>query len=256
RRPTVVVMRVDGFSPAGETGPALPPLADQLLGAAQSTDARLVPARAFAVRALAAQPAESVTEHLIVLCDERSLPADLRRAACEALGGREVGADIVLAALERRASYLAETHAPPVGALATVAARLRESRAVPLLIGHLRDPETSLADFPALCAALAQLGDRAAVEPLQDFLWLYHADGEDPGLAVALGHVARAPVALAGPVGREEIERVLDAPFTPPAIRAQLGAALQETEGAEASSEERSSSPRSAGAEDEVAARR
>lgn len=256
RRPSVVVMRVDGFSPAGETGPALPPLADQLLGAAQSTDARLVPARAFAVRALAAQPAESVTEHLIVLCDERSLPADLRRAACEALGGREVGADIVLAALERRASYLAETHAPPVGALATVAARLRESRAVPLLIGHLRDPETSLADFPALCAALAQLGDRAAVEPLQDFLWLYHADGEDPGLAVALGHVARALVALAGPVGREEIERVLDAPFTPPAIRAQLGAALQETEGAEASSEERSSSPRSAGAEDEVAARR
>jgi hypothetical protein len=187
----------------------------------------LVPARAFAVRQLAGQPEASVTEHLIVLCDERSLPADLRRAACDALGGRELGADAVLAALGRRASYLAETRAPPVGALATAAARLGERRAVPLLIGHLRDPETALTDFPALAAALGQLGDNAAAEPLEDFLWLYHAEGEDPALAAALGHVARGLLALAGPVGREAVEAVMDAPFTSPGVRAQLAAALQ-----------------------------
>ncbi len=225
--PSVVALRIDGFTPGGDAGPALPPLADQLLGAAQSTDARLVPARAFAVRQLAGQPEASVTEHLIVLCDERSLPADLRRAACDALGGRELGADAVLAALGRRASYLAETHAPPVGALATAAARLGERRAVPLLIGHLRDPETALGDFPALAAALARLGDDAAVEPLEDFLWLYHAEGDDPALAAALGHVARGLLGLAGPVGRETVEGVMDAPFTSPAVRAQLTAALQ-----------------------------
>lgn len=225
--PSVVALRIEGFTPPSEAGPAPPPLADQLLGAAQSTDARLVPARAFAVRQLAAQPEAGVTEHLIVLCDERALPADLRRAACEALGGRELGGDAVLAALGRRASYLAGTRPPPVGALATVAARMGEPRAVPLLIGHLRDPETPLADFPALAAALAQLADETAVEPLEDFLWLYHAEGEDPALAAALGHVARALVTLAGPVGRDEVQRVMDAPFTTAAVRAQLAAALQ-----------------------------
>lgn len=229
RRPTVVVFRAENFSPSGEARMAPASLADQLLGAARNTDARLVPARAFAVRHLAAQADESVTEHLIVLCDEPSLPADLRRTACDALGMREVGADLVLAALGRRASYLEETRSPPVGALATVAARLGERRAVPLLIEHLRDPETSLADFPALCAALVQLGDRAAIAPLEQFLWLYHADGADPALAIALGHVARALVTLAGEAGREQVTRILGGPFTAPPVRAQLGIALRET---------------------------
>lgn len=229
-RPTVVTLRLDGFEPSGEIGPELPPLADQLLGAAQNTDARLVPGRAYAVRLLASQPDAGVTEHLIILCDEASLPADLRRAACDALGGRELGADAVLSALGRRASYLTDTRPPPVGALATAAARLGERRAVPLLLAHLRDPHTSLADLPALCAALGALGDRAAAEPLTDFLWLYHAENDDEALAAGLGAAARALVALSGPVGREEVQRVAEAPFTPPRIRAQLSAALAQPE--------------------------
>ena len=224
-RPNVVAIRAEGFSPAGQTGPEPPPLAEQLLAAAQSTDARLVPARAFAVRLLAAQADAGVTEHLIVLCDEASLPADLRRAACEALGERELGPEAVLAALGRRANYLTGTRAPPVGALAAAAARLGERRAVPLLIAHLRDPHTELADLPALCDALARLGDGSAAEPLADFLWLYHAEHDDEALALALGAAARALVALSGPVGREEVRRIADAPFTPPRIRAQLLAA-------------------------------
>ncbi len=229
-RPSVVTLRVGRFAPSGELGPELPPLADQLLSAAQNTDARLVPGREFAVRLLAAQPDEGVTEHLIVLCDATGLPGELRQAACNALGGRELGADAVLTALGRRASYLTGTRPPPVGALATAAARLNERRAVPLLIAHLRDPHTRLEALPGLCAALARLGDHAAAEPLQDFLWLYHADGDNEALAAALGAAAQALVALSGPVGREEVQHIADAPFTQPRVRAALLAALRPAE--------------------------
>lgn len=226
-RPTAVALRIDGFEPSGEPGPGLPPLADQLLGAVQSTDARLVPARAFAVRLLAGQEDAGVTERLIVLCDDRSIPDELRRAACDSLGGRSIGGDAIVASLQRRASYLTDTRPPPVGALATVAARQRERRAVPLLLGHLRDPATPIQDVTAIANALGELGDASAASPLEDFLWLYHAEADDEALASALGAVARAVVALAGPAGRDEVQHVADAPFTPPRIRAALLSALR-----------------------------
>ncbi len=238
QHPSVVALRIGGFTPPDEApAAALPPLADQLLGAAMNTDTRLVPGRAYAVRLLAAQPAEGVTERLIVLCDDASLPAELHGAACDALSTRDVGSDAVLAALERHASFLTGTHAPPVGALAMAAAQQNERRAVPLLLAQLRDPETPDAALVPLADALARLGDDSAMEPLSDFLWLYHADSNDETLAQGLGAVGRALIALGGPSGREEVQRVSDAPFTTPEVRAQLTAALQAEQGDEGSEE-------------------
>lgn len=225
-RPTVVALRLDGFEPAGDPGPRLPSLSDQLLAAVQSTDARLLPARAYAVGLLAGQDDAGVTERLIVLCDDAQVPADLRRSACQSLEGRALGSDAVLAALQRRANYLSGTRPPPVGALAAVAARQGERRAVPLLLGHLRDPATAPGDLAGIASALGRLGDASAVQPLTDFVWLYHAESDDEALAAALGAAARAMVELAGPRGREEVQRVLDAPFTTPRARAQLQAAV------------------------------
>lgn len=228
--PTVAAIRLGGFEPSGTPGPEPGLLAEQLLTTVQNTDARLVPGRAFAVRALAASDDAAVTEHVIVLCDDRALPAPLREAACEAVGGRTSGSDAVIRALGRHASFLEDTTAPPVGPLATAAARMSERRAVPHLVSHLRDPDTALADVPALAAALAALGDRSAVEPLRDYLWLYHADGDDEGLAPALGGVARALVQLDGPPGLEAVRELLEAPFTSDEARAALAGALEAAE--------------------------
>ncbi len=225
--PTVAAIRLGGFEPSGAPGPEPGFLAEQLLASVQNTDARLVPGRAFAVRALAGSDDAAVTEHVIVLCDDRALPAPLREAACEAVGGRASGNDAVVRALGRHASFLEDTNAPPVGPLATAAARMSERRAVPLLVSHLRDPDTALADVPALAAGLAALGDRSAVEPLRDYLWLYHADGDDDGLAPALGGVARALVQLDGPPGIEAVRELLEAPFTSDEARAALAGALE-----------------------------
>ena len=89
-----------------------------MLAAAQDQDARLVPARLFAVSALAHMPQADATADLIELCDSPRLAPPVRERACVELNQRSIGADHLLTALERHAGYLEGTTAPPVGALA------------------------------------------------------------------------------------------------------------------------------------------
>jgi hypothetical protein len=231
---TAVSLRIGGLAPSAE-GAAPAPLRDQLLAAAQSRDARLVPGRAFAVRALAALGDPEVAPHILTLCDDRALPAELRRAACDALSETALGPDVVLAALERRASFLADTSAPPSAALARAAARLGERRAVPHLIAHLRHPDTPIESIPAIAAALAQLTDPSAVEALSAFLWLYRAEGEEEAMAQALAAVARALAQLGA---RTTIDEALAAPFTSANVRQRVGSALEELAREQASAEQ------------------
>ena len=60
------------------------------------------------------------------------------------------------------------------------------------MIAHLKDPNTRSRDLPALVAALGELGDAAAGEPLADFFRLYHADPIDEHLVAALELVPAA----------------------------------------------------------------
>jgi hypothetical protein len=202
------------------------PLRDQLLAATPNTDARLVPARAYAARLLASLPEPEVTASLVSLCDDRNLPAQLHGAACDALAERSVGTEHVIDALGRHASYLDGTTAPPVGALARAAVRGNARNAVPLLVAHLRDPQTAIDDVGPLAEALGALADRAAVDPLDDFIRLYHAESPDPGLAGALGSAITAYTALAGPSSQETLRVVIDDPMSMPAAREAAREAL------------------------------
>jgi hypothetical protein len=223
-RPAAVALRIEGLAAPAPAGS--PAVAEGLLRAAQSTDARLVPARAFAVRALAARLGSAVTDQLLVLCDEPSLPAELRRTACEALGQREDGQEALMRALGRHAGFLEGTTPPPVGALASAAARMGEARAVPLLVAHLSDPATQSEDLAAVATALGALGGNAVIEPLQDFLRLYHCEDEDQALARALASAAAALIQVAGPTGRELVEELVSDGFTMAAARPLLQQAL------------------------------
>lgn len=202
--PTVV--RIRGVhAPSGAAQGEVLPLREQLLSAAQNTDARLVPARTLAVQMLASLEDDEATSHLIDLCDDRRLPGTLKVAACTSLAQRTTGADQLLAALQRHATFLEGTSAPPVGPLAQAAATMEERRAVPLLLSHLRDPETSPAALAAIATALGTLGDRSAAAPLLDFLRLYHADASGEAMVAALGSAAEAYALLQGPVAEEEL---------------------------------------------------
>ena len=209
----------------GVTLPALAPtettsLGDQLLAATQDTDARLVPARAFAARLLAASPAPDVTARVLALCEDRALPPALRAAGCEALSQRRNGLEHALTALGRHAGHLTGTTAPPVGPLAQAVAAAGLRAAVPALIAHLRDPATPTADLVPLAAALGALGEPAAVEPLEAFVRLHHAESPEGPLADALTACMAALVLLEGPSAHTLLTEIAGSPMTMPAVRA------------------------------------
>ncbi len=224
---TYAAISAGSFSPAGTPeGDALP-LRDQLLAAAQSTDARLVPAREFAIRMLGGIEEPEVTTNLIALCEDHDLPAPVHTTACEALGARTSGGDAIITALGRHSAYLAATSAPPVGPLARAALATGERRAVPLLVAQLSDPETRAEDLPALFDAISGLSDAGAASSIEDFLRLYHAESADSGLAPALTRGIAALAHLAGPTSREFLTSMVGDALTMPEARAAATAALR-----------------------------
>jgi hypothetical protein len=206
-----VIQLPGGGSGVSDGGPALTSeaLPGKLMIAAQDQDARLVPARILAVQELARLSAAEATADLIELCDSSRIAPSVRDKACGLLKGRSIGADHLLTALERHAGYLEGTTSPPVGALAKAAASLKEMRAVPLLVAHLKDPNTRSSDLPALVSSLAELGDAAAAQPLTDFLRLYHADSGDEHLLAAMELIPGALVKLSGPVAQPALEAIM-----------------------------------------------
>ena len=208
----------DALSAGTPSGEVLP-LRDQLLSAAQNTDARLVPLRELAVRLLAALPEAEVTGNLIAICEEPATTASVRREACRVLALRRAGNADVLQALERHASFLRGIHAPPVGPLAEASLAMNERRAVPLLLSHLRDPETSAADLASIARVLGAFGELSAAEPLADFIRLYRAETIEAGLNDGLLASLTAYRTLLGPTSRELLEETATDALTPVAIR-------------------------------------
>jgi outer membrane protein assembly factor BamB len=189
-------------------------LRKQLAAAAQDADSRLVPVRMLAVQLLAKLPDPEATADLLSLCEDDRTTIGIRKAACNALRERSVGNEHVLHALQRHGSYLAGTAAPPVGALAKAAATQKETRAAPLLVSHLRDPNTPTPGLAELVRALGELGDASAVPALTQFFLLYHADAVDEHLARALALVPDALVHLQGEGARATLTQIAGDPLS------------------------------------------
>ena len=183
-------------------------LRQQLAAAAQDMDSRLVPVRLLAVDLLAKLEDPEATLDLLKLCEDERTTIGIRKAACNALRQRTNGNEHVLAALARHAVFLDGTSAPPVGALAKAAATQHETRATPLLIAHLNDPNTPTGSLPELVRSLGELKDPSAAAPLSHFLLLYHADAVDEYLTQALESVPATLVKLQGEGAREVLAKV------------------------------------------------
>jgi hypothetical protein len=192
----VAAIRAGSVVPGATDAPGQAPAAledaggslhDQLLAAAQLDDDRLFPARAFAIQHLARTEDPGVTRELIALCSRKGAnkqPAPLR--ACEELGKRVGNASDILEGLRQKASFLEQTPAPPVGALAQAAARMQLKQAGPLILSHAEDPNTAASDLAALFQALETLEYQAAVPQLERFVRLHHAEPAGSDLAQAL----------------------------------------------------------------------
>lgn len=211
---------------AGEGPPSETAVRQQLTAAAQDPDSRLVPMRLLAVKLLAQLDDPEATASLLGLCDDELTTIAVRKAACSLLSNRSLGTEYILAALQRHAKYLDGTTAPPVGALAKAAAAQNEKRAVPLLIAHLEDPATPSQTLGAVVTALGDLGDANAVEPLTDFLRMYHADPVDEHVARALELIPGALTKLIGQGAREPLTKIVDDPLGAELVRDRAEKAL------------------------------
>jgi hypothetical protein len=191
----------------------------QLTAAAQDADSRLVPVRLLAVKLLAQLNDPEATASLLGLCDDELTTIAVRKAACNTLPDRKLGTEYILTALTRHASFLDGTNSPPIGALAKAAAAQQVKPAVPLLIAHLEDPSTPSQTLSAVVAALGDLGDPSAIEPLNDFLRLYHADPIDEHLTRALELIPTALAKLQGQAARDSLTPIVADPLGAELVR-------------------------------------
>jgi outer membrane protein assembly factor BamB len=228
-------------------------LREQLATAARDPDSRLVPVRLLAVQLLSEMPDAAATGDLVNLCEDDRTTIAVRKAACKLLRGRTVGGEHVLRALERHASFLANTSAPPVGALAKAASAQKEMRAGALLISHLKDPNTPSEGLPELIQALGELGNADAVEPLRAFLRLYHADPIDEHIAKALAMVPPALVKLQGAEAKQLLTAVADDGMSADSVRDAAQKSLLALDGAAAGANQATAEAQPTAAEGEEA---
>jgi outer membrane protein assembly factor BamB len=185
-------------------------LRKQLAAAAEDMDSRLVPVRLLAVELLAKLDDPAATLDLLKLCEEERTTVGIRKAACNALRRRSTGNEHVLSALARHGAFLDGTNAPPVGALAKAAATQHETRATPLLLAHLTDPNTPTQGLAEVVRSLAELKDPSAAGPLAQFLMMYHADPVDEHLTHALELAPATLAKLQGAAAREVLAKVAE----------------------------------------------
>ncbi len=232
---TVASVRAEGYRASG-TGTTTPVL-EQLTSIAQSPDSRLLPAQMLAIRMLAEHDSGDATRLLIETCDASRAPAELKRAACEALEGRTTGGSHIVQALSRRARFLEDTQAPPVGALARAAASMNETAAVESLLSHFVDPATPEEDLVAVMNALVTL-EADTTAAFTHFFRTYHAGELSEAM---LNAVTRSAQSLAATEeGRALVDASLEDPFTRPQTRGRIREMLEalDAEAAAATAEE------------------
>jgi hypothetical protein len=197
-----VALDAAGFS-STPSDAAPRPLREVLNEIALDPDNRLVAARAYAVRLLAALPEPDITRDMLDLYQQRSMPRALRDSIASTLRTRTSGSEHLVAALSRRYDFIEGTEGPPLELIVPSLIEMRATQAVPGLVQQLNDHETSPAALVLVARAVAELGDASVLPALRNFLVLYRADSSFSENAEALSWAAQGIFRLGGPEGRQ-----------------------------------------------------
>ncbi|MDH5493660.1 MAG: PQQ-binding-like beta-propeller repeat protein, partial [Myxococcales bacterium] len=180
-----------------------------LIELAGDPDNRLVPARAFAIQLLARMPEPEITQDLLDLYSQRSMPGALREAIATALRTRGSGSEFLVSSLARRYDFLQGTQNPPLTVIVPSLLESADRRSVPGLIERMMDHETPLAVLPLVVRGVVELGDAAVVPALRFFLTLYHADSTFSENQEALAVAAEGIFRHGGEEGREMLQSLV-----------------------------------------------
>jgi hypothetical protein len=219
---TGLVLAAPALAPA-------PTLRRSLTEIALDSDARLLPARAYAVAQLARRDEPEVTRDLLDVYVETSTPPELKRAIAHALRERRQGLEHMVDALAARYDFLEQSRAAPLAMLVPALVEAHESRAVPRLLERMLDHETPLAELPIVVRAVVDLGGDSVLEPLLSFVRLYRADSSFASQPQALLEAARGVLLHGGDQGPELLATIVRDGRASPALTSGI-AGLSRTE--------------------------
>lgn len=201
-------------------------------------DNRLLPIRTYALGLLTQLDDPEVTQDLLEVCARADVPEQLREAAAQSLGNRESGAAFLVDALAVHNDFLSQSRPVPLSIVARTLTQMNANDAVPALLEHLVDHETSLVDLREVAAAVVALGDASVVGPLRDFLVRYHRDSAFAENAEPLNVMADGLLRHGQIEERELLQRIAQSPQTLQGLRDHINGVFAEAEAAERAARE------------------
>jgi len=190
-------------------------------------DNRMLPIRQFAAMLLGRSPDPQATGDLLDIFKTPNLPKALRSQVVEALKLRLSGSEFLVEALKMHYDFLEETEGPPMTVVAPSLVAQGEKSAIPDLLGHLVNHETSVEDVMATAVALVQLGDPSIVGTFREFLIRYHADSSFLQHPEVLRTLAAGLQLHGDTTDRNLLTRLADDMQTLPKLKEYLLLALQ-----------------------------
>ncbi len=226
---------VEGFAPSASASKLLPPRS-VLTAIARDRDARFRAFQAFAVGALAALPGAEPSADLISILEDERAATPVKEAARAALVSRKSSeaVPVLLDALKRRPSYLAERRPQAVAAAAEALAALGPEAFTPAqaeevksaLLSCLEHPATDTTFLRTLIQAVHTLDARGNAPAVRAFLLTYRADPDFDRDPSALRTAIDVLLATPDEWNREVVSFTATDPRTRPAVREYARAAL------------------------------
>jgi len=222
----------DGFAPQGAPHGGPPVLARALGSIVWDPDRRFSDVRLFALEELAKQEGPDVTRELLRALDgDAFIPAPVEKRALELLVQRQDRSllDVYKESLAVHPDY-AEGRGPKrIEFFARAIAQLGATDAVPLLVDHLRLPDTDIDAITAIASAVLALEAKGSVEPFADFLLQYRADQAFAAAPTPLLAACDVLRALGGPKEQALLLFVAEAPHTLEAVSTHIQRTLEPT---------------------------
>jgi outer membrane protein assembly factor BamB len=211
-----------------------PSLTKQIGEALSLRSADLATAQVFLAQALTGLDAEDATLVLLDVADDPRAAPVVRDEARTQLATRKNGAAAMTKRLERHASFLLDTSAPPVGPIATSLALQGKKDAVPLLLSHLLDPATASRDLAPTATAIVALASAADLPGMKRFITMYRGSAQGtPALSDAIGILATGVTKLGTDKDRAWVKEISEDATTDVDVRTTLAKVLEDQKAAE-----------------------
>lgn len=218
-----------GFAPAEKGRPA--PVLQVLDGIIFDKDSSFIAVKTFAVQAVNSIKSKEATAELLKVVTAEAMPAQVTRAAGEALVARRDRdvAQMLVEALGTRYDYLADRHPKGIGVLARAAAALGLKEAAPALSEQLWDASAPPAVLKELVTSLVKIGGKDAIRPLRELVLLYRSDPMFQNDAEALKLAGAGLLKLGGEAERRTIYYIAEEPRTIAPLASYYRKILDET---------------------------